>query len=445
MSYRFKLIFRLFIIFFLGSCGIYITTSTYFWLVGIWFILFTILAIWELIRFVEREYKDLGNFLMAIRQKDFTGSYSPAGKSNPALYKAFNVITEEFGKLRQEKESNYHFLQVIVAHSTVPKICFKETNGEITLMNKAAENLFKKPFFKTIHGLKAVDKLLAQKVQSLESGQKSLIKVLIDHELIHLSVMAKEIKLEGKMYKLVTFQDIKSELDEQELESWQKLIRVLTHEIKNSAIPISTLTEVINQMLTTEDGTLRDLSTLDEEDLDDLKIGLRTITKRSQGLVNFVNNYGELAKVPKPRFDQVNVNQLMQGVLELLKNDLSKAGIEIIKDITSPLTVNVDADLIEQVLINLIKNAKEAIGESMGGKIIVAAYRKQDQIILSVSDNGPGMDKETLNNIFVPFYTTKKQGSGIGLSLSRQIMKAHKGSINVSSQPGKGTTFYLNF
>jgi len=444
MSYRLRIILRLLLIFLLGGGGVYVITSTYFWLVGVWMLLFAIISIWELIRFLERENRDLGNFLMSIKQQDFSGSYSHSGRSNSRLYEAFNVITAEFAHLRQEKESNYHFLQVIVEHSTVPMICFREENGEVTLMNQAAKTLFNRPFIKSIETLKKIDKGLFKQVSELESGEKTLLKVLIDRELTHLSVMAKELKMEGELYKLVSFQDIKAEMDEQEIESWQKLIRVLTHEIKNSAIPISTLIEVINQMITQDDGSLKDLSQLDSDDLDDLKVGIATVEKRSKGLVKFVNAYSELAKLPTPKIQVTDTKVLIIDVLSLLRQDLQQAGIILNENIGSH-QIKIDPELVEQMLINLIKNAKEALEGCDKKEISISTHSKENQVILSIKDTGPGMDKEVLHNIFIPFYTTKKHGSGIGLSLSKQIMRAHKGDLQVKSEVGAGTEFTLVF
>ncbi|MCG8386719.1 MAG: hypothetical protein MJA30_14315, partial [Cytophagales bacterium] len=308
-TFRLKILLRIFLILAFGFSAVYILTQTYFWLVSIWLFLFMFITFYELIRLIERSKRELSNFLLSIQQNDFSNTYSMKAidKRDYELHYAYTTITGEFQKLRREKESNYHFLQAVVEHSAVPLVGYRENDLVITLMNEAAKDLFKKPYLKTAKALSKIDKSLGQKVLALESGQKELAKILINNELLSLSVMAKELRLDGELYKLVSFQNIKAELDEKELDSWQKLIRVLTHEIKNSAIPISTLTEVVNQMITDSDGELKDLSTLDKEDLEDLKLGIKTVQKRSKGLVNFVNAYGQLAKIPQPKIQWIEV------------------------------------------------------------------------------------------------------------------------------------------
>ncbi|TRX51761.1 ATP-binding protein [Fulvivirga sp. M361] len=446
-SFRIKIGVRISLVIIFGFSGIYVLTQTYFWLVSIWLFLFMSITFYDLIRYIERSKRDLSNFLLGIQQNDFSNTYSlkRANKLDFELNHAYTTIINEFQKLRREKESNYHFLQAVVEHSGIPLIGYSEGNLEITLMNGAAKELFKKPHLTSVKAISRIDPTLGQVVSRLESGQKELVKVVIDNELLNLSVIAKEIKLDEGWYKLISFQNIKTELDEKEIESWQKLIRVLTHEIKNSAIPISTLTEVINQMITDETGELRDLSKLDPEDLEDLKIGIRTVQKRSKGLVSFVNAYGQLAKIPEPSIKKVNVSNLIKEVTALLQHDYQKNHIKLNASSNESLFIHVDAEMIEQVLINLLKNAREALHDNRSGEVTVQSYLKSHQTIISVKDNGPGIDHETLEQIFIPFYTTKKEGSGIGLSLSLQIMRAHKGKLKVHSQPGKGTTFDLIF
>ncbi|ELR73916.1 response regulator receiver domain protein [Fulvivirga imtechensis AK7] len=355
------------------------------------------------------------------------------------------LITQEFQQLRKEKESNYHFLQTVVEHSGVPLMVYDEETLKITLMNKAAKELFKRPHLTNLKSIEQLDKHLFQLILKLQSGQKELIKTVIENELLHLSVLAREIKLDDRLHKLISFQNIKAELDEQEIQSWQKLIRVLTHEIKNSAIPISTLTEVINQMIVDERGELKDLSQLQQEDLDDLKIGIRTVQKRSAGLVNFVNAYGELAKIPQPKFQRVHVLELVERTEALLGPDLKRAGVKLTKAVDPALQIEADMDMVEQILINLIKNAKEALVNTEQPCIELTTFIKNHRTVIVVKDNGPGIEAEAMDQIFVPFYTTKKQGSGIGLSLSRQYMRAQKGNLTVTSSPEAGTSFFMIF
>lgn len=441
MGFRIKVGLRLIVLIALGFGAFYIITQTYFWLVGVWLILFLIIGFWELLRFLEKSRRAFQNFLISLQQNDLSATYQYK-TDNTELYEAFELITNEFSKLREQNEANIHFLSVIIEHAGVPLIGYWVKNGKIRLINKAAKELLRKPVLSSIDGLKTFDNALLTTIEQLKSGERQLLKVLINNSLKQLSIQAKELMIGGERLKLIALHDIKAELDEQELESWQKLIRVLTHEIKNSAIPISTLTEVINQMVMDEQGNIKDLSKLDQEDLEDLQIGIKTVEKRSKGLVRFVDAYGQLARVPQPNIKEVSVKNLIEDIAQLLRNDFKKSGVDL-KMALNDHSVKVDPELIEQVIINLLKNAKEALEGTEYPQIIIKAEKVNGQSLISIKDNGPGMSKEVLDNIFVPFYTTKKQGSGIGLSLSKQIIKAHKGDLEVRSIEGKGAEFMI--
>lgn len=444
---RLSLIFRFVFILGLGYAGMFFVLQTNHWLLSLWFFFFALAGIFELIIYLEKSKRELATFLTGIKQNDFSSSY--IGKSyseaDKLLHNAFTTITEEFKNLRKEKETNFHFLQAVVEHSGIPMIGYKVSNGHITLMNQAAKELLNKPFLLHLNALSQIDPKLEKAIRKLRSGEKELVKTAFKNQLLHLSVVAKELKLDDEEYKLISIHNIKSELDEKELEAWQKLIRVLTHEIKNSAIPISTLTEVINQMIVNEKGEIRDLSLLDQEELEDIRIGMQTVEKRSKGLVNFVNAYGKLAKLPEPKIIQVDVSKLLNQIENLVKNDFKRAGVKLTVKSEIKLFIMADPELIEQVLLNLIKNAKEALTEADNPAVEVNANYENNHVVITVKDNGSGIEDDIMENIFIPFYTTKKEGSGIGLSLSRQIMRAHQGTISVSSTTGIGTTFHLCF
>ena len=278
----------------------------------------------------------------------------------------------------------------------------------------------------------------------LRNGEKELIKLSIGGRYVTLSILATEFKLQDEAFKLVSFQDIKSELEANELESWQKLIRVLTHEIKNSVIPISTLSDVILQMVKDDQG-VTDLSRLDEEGVEDLVGGLETIEARSKGLANFVKTYDQLTKLPKPQLQPVRVIKLLERVKNLFKADVDQKRLLFRVDCDPALEIQADPDLIDQILINLVKNAFEALQRTSNPSIKLSALKGNSEVMIKVKDNGPGIPDEVIENIFVPFYTTKEAGSGIGLSLSRQVMRLHNGSLEVLTTQSTGTVFVLKF
>lgn len=437
--FRWNVVARLALLLILGYAAVYVLTSTHFWLVSFWLILAWIIVLISLIRYVERSRRELAYFLLAIKQGDFTNTYHFKKKSD--LNYAFHEINAVMKELSREKASNLLYLQTIVEHVRVAVICFDD-EYKVTLLNQAAKTLFGKKQVSTIKNLGSISQPIADAIQRMTNGERELIKANLNGQFFNLSMLITEFRLRDNEYKLVSFQDIKSELEAKEIESWQKLIRVLTHEIKNSVIPISTLSEVILQMLKSENGTV-DLSKLDDESIEDIIGGIETIESRSKGLAHFVSTYDQLTKIPKPQLELKNINQLINNTLKLFQLDIDHKGIEIYAILTD-CSINIDSDLIEQVLINLFKNAIEALQSVEKPKITLHLEQTSQHVSFTIRDNGHGIPDEILDNIFVPFYSTKEGGSGIGLSLSRQIMRLHKGQLSVETS-SSGTAFTLHF
>ena len=362
-------------------------------------------------------------------------------KDQKFLYNAYKDLSNKYRQIATEKEANYLFLNTIVEHAGVPMIAFEESKQEVRLINEGAKELFNKPYFRKLQSLEMIDPGLVNVIRRLNNGDHELYRFQDDFGWKELSIVAKRLKLQGENYKLIALHNIKRELDQKELESWQKLIRVLTHEIKNSVIPISTLSEVLEQMLEMEDGKNIRLDELTEEDENDLRIGLKTIAKRSKGLASFVNAYGKMANVPVPKLALHSLNELIAATVSLYKPIFNKRNLQLRSELPAKdFYAEIDDELIEQVLINLLKNAMEALNKN--GTVTVRLVEKQD-FQISVIDNGPGISPEVMENIFTPFYTTKEEGSGIGLSLSRQIIRKHNGELNVKSKFGESTVFTI--
>lgn len=439
--FRWNVVIRIAIILVLGYSAVYVLTETHFWLVSFWLTLALVITLINLVKYVERSRRELAYFLLAIKQGDFTNTYHYKKQSD--LNYAFHEINKVMKDLRNEKASNLLYLQTVVEHVRVAVLCLDDAY-KVQLVNRAAKELFQRPHLTSLNSLEIVSPEVVERIKEMKSGERELIKVQIGGQLNNLSVLATTFKLQGKNYKLVSFQDIKNELEEKEVESWQKLIRVLTHEIKNSVIPISTLSDVILQMIKNDDGQ-PDLGKLDEESVEDLIGGLETIETRSKGLANFVKTYDQLTKLPKPEFRTVPVKRMLDRVKKLFNHDLDDRHITLTITCPDHLEIQADPDLIDQILINLVKNAMEALDGTKMATIRIFATQTEQGTQLTVKDNGPGIPDEILENIFVPFYTTKEGGSGIGLSLSRQIMRLHRGNITVQSAEGEGTGFVLSF
>ncbi|WP_422003559.1 sensor histidine kinase [Roseivirga pacifica] len=438
--FRWHIIWRIALLLVLGFSTIYVLTQTHFWLVSIWLTLAFILVLIALIRYIEKSHRELRYFLLSIQQGDFSNSYPH--KKEDELNFAFHTINDVLKNLRNEKASNLIYLQTVVEHISVAIICFDESQ-KIVLANRASKELFQKDLLTSMNSLLNINEQISEEILQLNSGEKTLLKLQLNNRLVNLSIQATEFKLQEKAFKLVSFQDIKAELEANELDSWQKLIRVLTHEIKNSVIPISTLSDVILQMIKDEEGN-PDVSRLDEEGLADLIGGIETIESRSKGLANFVKTYDQLTKLPKPAFEEVMVERLVDRLLQLFKADFQQQNIQIEKHLYFSGTILIDPNLIDQVLINLLKNAIEAVSNQNEKRLNIMASKTETSVFITIADNGPGIPAEILDNIFVPFYTTKEKGTGIGLSLSRQIMRLHNGQITVQSN-AQGTSFSLHF
>lgn len=441
MTNRIQIVVRILIILGLGYASAYTILNTNFWLAGIWMAFFAIIGIANLVIYLEKSKRDLYNFLNAIRQHDFTQtslqSYSPENKKLRQVYKEIQSI---FRTLHMEKESHHLFLQTIIEHVETAIIAYDE-KGQIIEGNAAVKKMFGIPYFKNIHRL-------------LRNEPALYHRLFVDHEkqFTHrmvtkgvpkiLSIKSTGFVIKNDSYRLVSFQDIRAELEEKELDSWQKLIRILTHEIMNSAIPISTLASVISQMMVDDTEEIKEF--LSEEEKTDIYGGLKTIENRSKGLSAFVDSYRTLTKVKPPNLTKTNLAELISQNILLLQSRIDDSGIDLSKQIDSA-EVEIDGELISQVIINILINAIDALENTRDAKINVRGYQIGTSTILEIADNGCGMDEETIDNVFIPFFSTKKEGSGVGLSLARQIMRMHKGKIAVESTLNEGTKFSLEF
>ena len=399
---------------------------------------------WALIHYVERTQRDLTRFLQAIRYEDFSQSFTGAGLGSAYndLKDTFNEVLEAFRKTRAEKEENFQYLQTIVQHVGIGLICYT-SDGRIELMNTAAQRLLRKPYMRNVRELETVSKAFSETLLKLRSGDKALVKIQDEDELLQIIVYATELRMRGESFILASVQNIQTELEEQEMEAWQKLIRVLTHEIMNSITPISSLASTVRGFLPDSAGA----SSLEPETLSDVHTALQTIQSRSEGLLHFVEAYRQLTHISRPDFQIFQVSELFARIVFLMQAECDKNDIALHTAIDPrTLELTVDPDLIEQVLINLMRNAVQALAGRPNARVDLSAQLDgRGRVIIRVQDNGPGILEDVQERIFIPFFTTKRDGSGIGLALSRQIMRVHRGTISVQSRPEEETVFTLRF
>lgn len=400
----------------------------------------------EMIYYVNSINHKLARFLDSIRFTDFSSSFtsdSKMGGSFREVNQAFNEVMEVFKQTRAEKEEQMLFLQVIIQHINTGIISFN-AEGKIGVINNAAKQLLQIPQFRDISDLGKLSVKLLQEIMEIKPGQRLSFKV---NPTLHLIIQSTALKMGGTSWTLLSFQNINAELQSNELEAWQNLTKVLRHEIMNSITPISSLVDSLRTILD-EDSFVQPEGILIKKDgFLDIQEGLDTIANRSKGLVTFVNAYRDYTNIPLPKKSVVSVDELIENVCHLMREELRSKEIEVKKLITPEnLEIACDPDQVSMILINLIKNATESLQNQADRRIQIRAIGQGDLgSQIQVEDNGPGIVPEALERIFVPFYTTKKTGSGIGLAISRQIMNLHRGSLTVTSEADKRTVFSLNF
>jgi len=413
------------------------------------FILLTLIGaqIFGLVRYVERTNRRLTVFLEAIRHSDFVSSFSDhgLGSSFDDLNHAFNEVIEEFRKTRAAKEEHFNYLQTVVQHVSIGIIVFRK-DGKVDMFNNAIKRMLRLSNLRFISDLEKIDRNLAELLKNIKAGDRELLKVFNENELLQLSIRATEFRMRGEDFVLVSLQNIHNELEAKEMDSWQKLIRVLTHEIMNSITPIVSLSSTVKDLLIDEDN-LQLRNPIEKDDVESAQSALTTIERRSEGLLNFVQIYRNLTRIPKPNFRYFEVKELFERVKNLLSPKVAERQINCQYKVVPPeLMLTADPDLIEQVLINLVINSIHAIQDVENPKIrVVATSSTYNKVTITVADNGYGIKQDNIEQIFVPFFTSKKEGSGIGLSLSREIMRLHKGNITVKSKPEVETSFTLHF
>ncbi len=399
--------------------------------------------VWILFKYVDRTNRDLTRFFQSVKFRDFTQAFrekSPGG-SFAKLHGALAEVMDAFRKARAEREEQALYLQTVVQHVGIGLIVF-QPSGEVDLINDAAKRLLKVLQLKNIRNLEPQYPALVDALLRMKPRERALVKLERGDEQFQLSLYASEFKLRGWAFTLVSLQDIRSELEEKEIEAWQKLIRVLTHEIMNSMTPISSLASTVQDLVSQSCGQEGHT-----EMLDDIHAALRTIQKRSEGLLHFVDGYRNLARISRPNVQLFPAKDLFLRVEQLLQSQFSQGNVRLGTPVNPPnLELLADPDLLEQVLINLLLNAAEAVkGRDDPLVELRAALDDRGRPIIQVKDNGRGISPEILDKIFIPFFSTKDGGSGIGLSLSRQIMRLHGGSITAASKLGVETVFTLRF
>lgn len=383
--------------------------------------------------------RQLEEFAEAVKYRDFTRRY-PVRRIHQVegkLFAAFNEINKVYRDISVDKEAQHEYLNRVVNMLDSAIIFYHVDSGKVLWLNDAFKQLFQLPHLGKISGLEKRNPELFQKTMNLKMGQQQIETVHSSRGKIKLLMQLSEYETKEGHFRLGVYQNINEAIDETETRAWHKLLRVLTHEIMNSIGPISSLAETLHGRLERWEGS---------EEVDDLKEGVFTIKRRSEGLLQFATSYRLINKVDQPQFADIQVVQLFESVYQLLEPTLLQKNINldiIIKN--TRLILRADVSLVEQVLINLLLNAFEAVKDVSEPYISLQALENEGKLLIKIKDNGVGMSPEVQEQIFTPFFTTKKSGTGVGLTLSKQIMLLHKGNLFVESEKHKGSTFVLQF
>lgn len=440
-----KLLFRL--LFIIGSSVLFAFTLVEFSVV--WKILaglLVLILVFELINYINSINRKLTFFFDAVRNEDSTLHFSEKikEKSTAELHASLNRLNALISEIKIRNEYNERFFKELLRYSATGIIAV-DANGFVELVNEAGLKLLGLKSLANFILLKQKRKELYTELIHLKPGQTRTVKLLREEEMQQISIKVSQIQFGDKIYKVYSLYDIKSEMEENEVESWQKLIRVLTHEIMNSIAPITSLSNTMQRFLTEDSDDVKTVKP--ESSMDKTREGLKVIEETGKGLMHFIDNYRRLTKIPTPVFKEVDIQEWIDGILFLLKDRLNEENIDLRQYYKTTQTELLgDKKLLTQVLINIINNAIDASLTKEDRKIILKVYNDNEaRLHISITDYGKGILPDELDKIFIPFFTTKENGSGIGLSLSRQIMRLHKGSISVSSQANKKTTFTLRF
>ncbi len=394
--------------------------------------------------FVENTNRKLTTFLDAIKYADFSANFEAdnhLGKTFKNLNQSLKDVLDAFRKARKENEENLQYLDTLVQNVSVGILSYNQED-EIELLNNQACRLLEIPRIKFLKELNPENPEAHKIITQLRAGENHLFR---QSEFKYLVIQVTEMKLRNKVYRLVSIQNIQSELQQKELEAWQNLTRVLRHEIMNSITPISSLVSTLNDIFE-EEIKKNNSGPISDEVVSDITEALQTIDHRSVALKSFVEGYKSFTQIPKPNINVVVVGELFDDIQKLMQAELKNKSASLHTEVLpSDLKLNIDRNLIEMVLINLVKNAIEAGKKKKDSNIALKAFYESGRLpIIQVEDDGQGIIPEAREQIFIPFYTTKPGGSGIGLSLSRQIMHLHHGNLTLDSKPGK-TIFKLKF
>ena len=401
----------------------------------------------ELWRFVSRTNREVARFLDAARYADYSQrfEFSREGAGFQALGEAFTDILSRMRERSDDREIEMRRLRALIEHIPVPLLTL-HADDSISLQNNAARRLFGAEHVTQLRDLRRFGFGFAESVETAVPGIRQLVTFEVEGIEYHLTLAATELIVAGESERLISLQDIQSELDATQAEAWEDLVKVLTHEIMNSITPVTSLAR-------TASDVVHDVIDKQQEgadvgaDLEDLRDAVDTVARRSDSLTQFVDSYRQITRLAPPEKKRVRLADLLESAMRLAEAECSLPEIAFSSNVDPEgLDVYADRDLLEPVLINLLRNAWQACNGRDDGEVRISArLNRRNNVVIEVADNGTGIPENLAKKIFVPFFTTKESGSGVGLALARQVMIAHGGFIRVNNNEDGGATFSLTF
>ena len=415
------------------------------WWYGLFLFAFIVYQCHKLIVINKKWLTEFQELVEAIRYRDFSRRFF--SQSSPRylqqMYQGFNEICDTITSINREKEMQYHYLQKIIEMVDTGILSYRNDTGEILWMNHSLKNLLGIPTLKNFYSLQKRNEALFERLLSLGNERNMVIQITRDNIQSKMLVAAGTFTMQEIQYRLLAFQNVNEALDEAESKAWQRLLNVMTHEIMNSVAPVVSLAGTLKNLL----ARAKDENLSAGNIVEDIELGVDTIMRRSEGLLAFAETYRNLNRITELNISKIQISSLFEHISQLMLPSLTQKNIDLEVILKDPLmTVNADVSLVEQILINLILNAIEAVkGRPEPHIILSAALNDSKRPIIKLTDNGSGISDEVMDKIFIPFFSTRKNGNGIGLSLCKQIMMLHHGNIQVQSVVGKGTCFSLLF
>lgn len=400
-------------------------------------VLFAVMVIfltYRLITKVDQSHERFAQFIRNIAHNDFSTTTALQGdQATQDLLDAQKVLIDKYRQLKAERSAQHEYLSMVIEHVDTALLCFDDT-GKVVISNRAARQLMQTSVIINMASVDRENSKLGEEIRELKPGKSVLVKTEIGGDSIQLLLAAREFRVLGKEHKLVSLQNVQSAVDETEMASWQKLIKVLTHEIMNSMTPIVSLSTHLEKNLESDDDS-------------DIAKSVKSIASRSQGLLNFVNSYRSLSGLPKPALTEISVSGMLRRIETLMRDRLLEVDATLLISVTpEDICVQADTHQIEQILLNLLHNALDAVEKEPVRQVRIECNKDQYlRVVVQVSDTGKGIPANQLPDIFTPFFTTKEKGTGVGLSLSRQLAHQNHATLVARSEVGHGSSFLLMF